>query len=483
MAVITGTSGADTLADTSGNDTINGLAGNDTVNGGSGGTDVVNGGDGRDTLAFMAATSAVVVDFVAGTAGNTSFTNIERVITGDFNDRLTGNASAQNLTARAGADTLAGGGGIDTLWGGSGADTFVFRETGTANADSIADWTSGSDTLLLDGAIMTALGANGDFSAGDARFWASSTGTAHDADDRIIYETDTRQIWYDADGNGGGARQLIATLQAGATFAATDIAVEGSGGGGGGPAPMAGTEGDDTLTGTNGHDTIDGRGGDDSISGEDGNDSLIGGAGNDFLDGRSGSIPEFVYSVEDPSRGQVDTLNGGLGNDTYQPGGGDVLVDAGGTDTVIASDTDWTLGAGFENLVINNDAAESGFTGIGNELNNHISATWAGSRLEGRAGDDTLIGSSGTGTDSLFGGEGNDFLDGDREEDELDGGAGNDTLVAGRQEQSDTLTGGTGADVFYIPDFEFDEFRPEGADTITDFASGTDLLEMEGREF
>ena len=74
MAVITGTSGADTLADTSGNDTINGLAGNDTVNGGSGGTDVVNGGDGRDTLAFMAATSAVVVDFVAGTAGNTSFT-------------------------------------------------------------------------------------------------------------------------------------------------------------------------------------------------------------------------------------------------------------------------------------------------------------------------------------------------------------------------------------------------------------------------
>src|SRR5688572_1316392 len=179
MAVITGTSGADTLADTPGNDTINGLAGNDTVNGGSGGTDVVNGGDGRDTLAFMAATGAVVVDFVAGTAGNTSFTNIERVITGDFNDRLTGNASAQNLTARAGADTLAGGGGIDTLWGGSGADTFVFRETGTANADSIADWTSGSDTLLLDGAIMTALGANGDFSAGDARFWASSTG-AHD---------------------------------------------------------------------------------------------------------------------------------------------------------------------------------------------------------------------------------------------------------------------------------------------------------------
>ena len=216
MAVITGTSGADTLADTSGND---------TVNGGSGGFDIVNGGDGRDTLAFMAATSAVVVDFVAGTAGNTSFTSIERVITGDFNDRLTGNAAAQNLTARAGADTLAGGGGVDTLWGGAGADTFIFREAGTANADTIGDWTSGSDEIELDNAAMAALGADGDFAAGDTRFWASSTGTAHDADDRVIYNTNTRSLYYDADGNGSGAAQLIATVQAGAMIAATDISI------------------------------------------------------------------------------------------------------------------------------------------------------------------------------------------------------------------------------------------------------------------
>src|SRR5688500_15418302 len=126
--VINGTSGADTLSDTAGNDTINGLAGNDTINGGSGGSDVINGGDGRDSLQFMTATSAVVVDFVAGTAGNTSFTNIEKAVTGDFNDRLTGDAAAQNLTARAGSDTLAGAGGVDTLWGGAGDDKFIFRE-------------------------------------------------------------------------------------------------------------------------------------------------------------------------------------------------------------------------------------------------------------------------------------------------------------------------------------------------------------------
>ena len=225
MAVINGTSGADSLADTSGDDTINGFAGNDTITGGRGGNDVVNGGDGRDSLSFTTATAAIVVDFVAGTAGTTSFTNIEKVVTGDFNDRFTGNAAAQNLTAQRGDDTLWGAGGVDTLWGGAGADTFIFRETGAANADTLGDWTSGSDTFALDNAVLTALGAEGDFVAGDARFWASSTGAAHDANDRVIYNTTTRGLYYDADGSGSGAAQLIGTVQAGATIAATDISV------------------------------------------------------------------------------------------------------------------------------------------------------------------------------------------------------------------------------------------------------------------
>jgi Ca2+-binding RTX toxin-like protein len=223
--VINGTSGHDTLADTPGNDTINGLAGNDTINGGHGGTDVVNGGDGRDSLQFMTATSAVVVDFVAGTAGATSFTNIERVVTGDFNDQLTGNAAAQNLTARSGSDTLWGAGGVDTLWGGAGPDTFIFREMGTSNADVIGDWASGSDEIALDNAAMSALGADGAFVAADARFWASSTGTAHDANDRVVYNSTTGSLYYDADGSGAGASQLIATLTGHPAVAATDIVV------------------------------------------------------------------------------------------------------------------------------------------------------------------------------------------------------------------------------------------------------------------
>jgi Ca2+-binding RTX toxin-like protein len=690
MPVINGTSGHDTLADTSGNDTINGLAGNDTIKVGSGGTDVVNGGDGRDSLEFRTATSAVVVDFVAGVAGTTSFTNIEKVVTGDFNDHLTGNAAAQNLAAQGGADTLWGAGGIDTLWGGSGADTFIFREMGTANADVMGDWTSGQDTLLLDGAVMTALGAGGDFTAGDARFWASSTGVAHDADDRIIFNSTTRQIFYDADGNGSGAAQLIATLQTGATLVATDIAVEGGSAGGqvinggnggdmlvgtagndtmdggnaddtlrgmagddllsdtgtdqtngssdsleggagndtlrgnlgndtltggtgndelvggehrdtyvfdaapsaanadvvigfdtnfdhivldanamaalgsigdfsthdprfhaaagastahdaddrivydtssgrlwydadgsggaaaqliatfqgegGGAIPtiaasdlfvvngsasgqaINGTSGDDSIVGTGASDTINGLGGNDTLLGQGGNDRLEGGAGNDSLVGGGGVDALMGGDGDDVLLGRdgsfdrgglpMETLDGGLGNDIFHvDSDDDVLLDAGGVDELVVYNMSWTLGAGFENLVIANGESETGFTGIGNELDNHISATYAGSRLEGRGGNDTLVG-GGINTDTLLGGDGNDSLDGDGGNDVLDGGAGDDTLHGGRFDDGrDTLTGGAGVDTFVFGD------PHDGLDQITDFASGVDRLQLDGDMF
>jgi Ca2+-binding RTX toxin-like protein len=229
--VINGTAGSDTLSGTAGNDTINALGGDDIVLGGSGGADVIDGGTGRDSIEFReAATSAVVVDFAAGTitgggSGTISFTNIERVVAGNFNDSLTGNAAGQTLTGQVGADTLWGAGGLDTLWGGGGTDTFIFREMGTANADRISDWSSGSDKLHLDDAAFTAIGAAGGFVAGDARFWSSSAGTAHDANDRVIFNTSTGSLYYDADGTGSGAAQLIATVQSGATVVATDIVV------------------------------------------------------------------------------------------------------------------------------------------------------------------------------------------------------------------------------------------------------------------
>src|SRR5918992_5398531 len=238
MATINGTSGNDTLSGTSGDDTINGLGGSDLVLAGTIG---------------------------GGSSGTISFTNVERVVAGNFNDILTGNAASQTLTGRLGADTLWGAGGVDTLWGGGDGNTFVFRETGTANADRIGDFASGSDEILLDGSVMSALGASGNFAAGDDRFVFNSAGTAQDAEDRIVFNTTTKQVFYDADGSGSGAAVLIATLQSSATLVATDIVVEGNGAPGGGGQTVNGTSGNDWLVGGPGDDTINGFAGDDTI--------------------------------------------------------------------------------------------------------------------------------------------------------------------------------------------------------------------------
>ena len=411
MATVNGTTGNDTLSGTSSNDTINGLGGNDTILG-STGSDFIDGGAGFDSIEYKNAANGLIVDFAAGTisggaAGSMTFTGIERIVAGNFNDQMTGNAASQTLTGQGGNDTLWGAGGTDTLWGGVGNDTFIFRETGTANADRISDWQSGLDTILLDGAVMTALGASGDFAAGDARFWSSTSGTAHDADDRVIYNTSTGQLWYDADGNGSGAAVLIATLQNAPTLLATDIAVEnGSSGGGGGGGGSTPTAGNDSLTGTAGNDSINGLAGNDTINGLAGMDTIDGGTG---VDSMVGGDDDDIFIVDNT---------------------GDVVVEleGGGSFDEIRASVSYTLPAWVNNLMLTGSAT---LNGIGNELANRISTSGTGSRLEGLAGNDTLIGGTTQGVNVLLGGDGNDSLVGGRSGDRIDGGTGNDILADG----------------------------------------------------
>jgi Ca2+-binding RTX toxin-like protein len=502
VATVNGTASNDTLTGTSGNDTINGLGGNDLINA-SGGNDLINGGDGRDSIEYRTATSAIVVDFAAGTitgggTGSISFTSIERVLGGVFADRMSGDAAGQNLTGKGGNDTLWGAGGIDTLWGGNDADTFNFRETGTANADSIADFVSGTDKILLDGAAFSALSAGGNFVAGDARFAANATGTAQDASDRVIYETDTRQIWYDADGNGAGARQLIATLQSGATLAATDIAVENGSSSGG--QTGNGTAGNDSIVGTEGNDTLDGLAGNDTLRGLAGNDSLSGGDGIDVLDG----------GADD------DTLNGGIGDGTYYGGAGnDVFLGGSGNEEFFATGgNDRVETGGGRNDVfigpilagVDDGATEYGAdTLIGGSGDDQLllgmrSAVVAdlrtGSILGGSqsgggsiavsgfdifqfrgqfsvqftADDSGVAASTGEGDDTLIGGAGNDSLAG--------GNAGINVIIAG--DGADTLSSdGTSVNtfVFNAPP------TASNADLIHSFGTGVDTLQFDASVF
>jgi len=467
VAIINGTAGNDSLAGTSGSDTISGFGGNDTLNG-NGGSDVFDGGAGFDTLDFRSTAAALVISFDNGTiSGGLSgtFAGIERVQGGTGADLIIGAAGGQNLAGQGGSDTLEGAAGNDTLWGGGASDHFVFRETGAANADALGDFASGADKIVLDANVMTALGAGGNFAAGDARFWSSSSGTAHDADDRVIYNTATRQLFYDADGNGGGAAVLIATLQSGATLAAADIVIEGDGGSGGG---QTGTSGADTLNGTSGNDTIDGLGGNDLLRGNEGADLLRGGDGNDTLIGGEAT------GISQASDLAADTLDGGLGDDTYHvvAGDGDVIIaDAGGIDTVVAWSS-WTLGPGLENLTLGDDAGV-GSSGTGNELNNIIISATEGGTISGLGGNDTLIISGGENTIIARGGDGNDTIEGrSSDNDQLFGDAGNDLLNGGAG--FSVMTGGAGADVFLL------NYTPGGEqETITDFTSGADTVRLD----
>ena len=476
MATVNGTAGSDTLSGTTGNDTINSLGGNDTILG-STGTDVIDGGEGFDSIEYKNATNALVVNFAAGTisggaSGTMSFTNIERVVAGLGADSLTGNAAAQILTGQAGNDTLWGAGGVDTLWGGHNADTFVFREVGTANADRLNDFTSGTDKILLDAAAMSALGAGGNFAAGDARFWSSGTGVAHDADDRVIYNTSTRQLWYDADGNGSGAAQLIATLQSGATLVATDIAVEG----GSTPEAIVGTEGNDSLIGTNADDSIEGLGGNDTLNGLAGDDALLGGDGDDILVGDVGQDRvEGGAGADVLAHGHWsdDTLDGGLGADTLllQGAASAVTVDlvAG---ALLGGDSAGTAVAALVSIeFVNAGALDRAVHMTGTSGNNFLRGGAAADRIVGGGGDDTIYGSSfeaNADGDELNGGAGNDQLAAFGGNGQLDGGAGTDFLAAG-----------DGVDRFLFSVAPGEANR----DHVAFFVPGTDKLVIDGNAF
>lgn len=160
-----------------------------------------------------------VANKLLGSAGNDTLSG------SGGNDQLIGGDGADKLLGGGGADTLNGSGGKDKMTGGSGADKFVFNSAPSAtNVDTITDFTHNSDKIQLENSVFTALGsATGALAA--AKFWASASGNAHDANDRITYSTSTGQLFYDNDGTGAHAKVLIATLTTHPTLSAADILV------------------------------------------------------------------------------------------------------------------------------------------------------------------------------------------------------------------------------------------------------------------
>jgi VCBS repeat-containing protein len=229
---VIGTSSADTIT---GSNTAN-----DILRGG-GGNDVLDGAGGTgDLLDLSDATAGFTINFSQGVSqsvtasgiGTDTYSNFEGVIGSAFNDTINGSSGNDILRGGGGNDVIDGGAGNDTITGGTGADTmtggigndvFVFNSPTNA-VDTITDFeANGADKLQLDDAIFTQL-TPGALSA--ANFVSNSGGVAGDANDYILFDSDTGNLYYDADGNGAGQRILIATITVAAgTIDPTDILI------------------------------------------------------------------------------------------------------------------------------------------------------------------------------------------------------------------------------------------------------------------
>lgn len=181
------------------------------------GNNVLHGGDGFDTVSYAFATAGITADLGVSTAqatggsGSDTLISINHLNGSNFNDVLRGSSSDNTLSGGAGNDMINGGLGNDSLYGGTGLDTFRFSlALGPTNVDRINDFVTADDTIQLENAIFAKLTATGTLAAGS--FVSASGAVALDANDYILYDTATHNLYYDADGNGAGAAIKFATL-------------------------------------------------------------------------------------------------------------------------------------------------------------------------------------------------------------------------------------------------------------------------------
>ncbi|GCA94859.1 Calx-beta domain-containing protein, partial [Microcystis aeruginosa] len=225
---ITGNSGNNILAGANGNDiycfNASTPLGSDTIQ------ETTTGG--IDTLDFTGTNTAVRVNLGITTVQTVVSNNlrltfsanntIENIIGDSGNDRLTGNSlnntltgggGNDQLTGQDGNDSLIGGFGDDLLTGGNGSDNFIFNSS-NLGIDTISDFTSGSDKIVLSKAVFTALQSSiGNGFSQPAEF-------ASVADDDlvatssafIVYSTSSGSIYYNQNGSAAG-------LGSGAEFA------------------------------------------------------------------------------------------------------------------------------------------------------------------------------------------------------------------------------------------------------------------------
>jgi Ca2+-binding RTX toxin-like protein len=212
---IIGNDGSNTLDGGGGNDELIGRGGNDTyIVDSATDTTTEGGGQGIDTVrtsVSYALTAGADIETLETTnaAGTTAI-------------NMTGNGAGNTVRGNNGSNVINGGGGRDDLIGLGGQDHFLFDSALNAatNVDRILDFNVADDTIRLENAVFTTLAAGG---LGAGQFVIGAA--AQDANDRVIYNSSTGALFYDADGTGAGAAIQFATLSTGLALTAQDFLV------------------------------------------------------------------------------------------------------------------------------------------------------------------------------------------------------------------------------------------------------------------
>ncbi len=407
---VQGREGDDFLVGGAGNDFLYGDGNNPTVLSLAGGNDTLDGEDGDDQLWAGAGQDQLFggegADQLVGDAGDDHLVGESGndILYGDSPffpsqagaDVLDGGEGDDALYGGGGDDDLQGGGGDDQLVGGSGLDTYRFNlGDGT---DTIQDDGVQSNRLIF-GTGITAESLSLDVASADTLVLRVGNGgdsiqiTGFGLNAPAEFHT-IRQFEF-ADGTALSDGELFAR-----GFQLSSPATGGSLQGTSFADRIQGSQVADWLYGRGGNDVLLGGLGDDVLEGEDGDDELDGGAGNDRLYGNEGYNVLRGGEGNDilDSAGSGDQLFGGAGDDAYHLRSMSQVITEdvnAGRDTVYltpAESLTFQAPDNVENVSIEDDVYLSPtiqVNVVGNALDNELSGSH---RLDGQAGNDTLIG-------------------------------------------------------------------------------------------
>ena len=350
--VLTGDAAANIVQGLDGDDELRGNGGNDVLEGGAG-ADQLDGGAGVDAVSYRDSDAGITVNLAGGPgegghAEGDVMTGIENVIGSGYDDRITGDNTANRLEGGDGDDQLRGGGGADRLDGGDGEDWVIYGGSdtgvtvnleegsgkgGDAEGDVMMDiehvgGTSHNDVLIGDNGRNVLMGQDGndELRGNDGNDWLRGRAGA----DRL-------------DGGDGSDWASYWTSDAGVTVNLEDGTTEGGHAEGDviiNVENIQGSDHGDVLVGDNGVNYLRGLDGDDEIQGNGGDDRLYGGAGADIFIFETGHGDDTVYDFTD-NEDRIDlsafnlsgfddltitSISGRLKIDLSEYGGGDIVL-------------------------------------------------------------------------------------------------------------------------------------------------------------